>query len=195
MEAIVLAGGLGKRLRAAISDLPKPMAPVNERPFLAYVLSFLRGQGLDRVVLATGYLHHKIEEFFGACYQDVKIDYSVEEEPLGTGGGLQLAFSKLREKSVVIVNGDTFFEVDLKEMNRRHSDDGADLTIALKPMKDVERYGVVKFANGQITKFEEKKQVASGHINTDFSRSFEKANCKPPPGRRSRCPGHRLFTP
>ncbi len=165
METIILAGGLGKRLRSAVSDVPKPMAPVNGKPFLAYVLSFLSNQGVSRAVLATGYLHDRIEDYFGTEYQGVKISYSIEREPLGTGGGLLLAMSKLKQETAFVVNGDTFFDVGLQEMQQRHLANGADLTIALKPMRDISRYGVVKFEQDRIVSFEEKKQVASGHIN------------------------------
>ncbi|NIR52812.1 NTP transferase domain-containing protein, partial [candidate division KSB1 bacterium] len=85
LEAIILAGGLGKRLRAAVNKSPKPMALVNEQPFLSYVLSLLRRNNIPKVILATGYMHEKIEAFYGESYKGLQIEYSVEEKPLGTG--------------------------------------------------------------------------------------------------------------
>ncbi len=165
MEAIVLAGGLGKRLRSAVSDLPKPMAPVNGKPFLTYLLYYLAAYRVDRCILATSYLHEKIEEHYGQQFLEMEIVYSVEEEPLGTGGGLRQAFSLCRTPQVLVLNGDTFFDVALDALARAHSASSADLTIALKPMSDIDRYGVVRVEDGRIARFEEKQRVASGLIN------------------------------
>ena len=94
--AIILAGGLGTRLREAVPDLPKPMAPVNGRPFLEYLIDYWIEQGVKRFVMSVGYLHQDIVRHFGYRYRGVEIDYSVEESPLGTGGALLLASSKLK---------------------------------------------------------------------------------------------------
>ena len=91
MEAIILAGGLGTRLRDVISDLPKPMAPINGRPFLEYLISNLKTHGFTRIILSIGYMGEKIEQYFGSDYDGIEIIYSRESEPLGTGGALRLA--------------------------------------------------------------------------------------------------------
>lgn len=165
MDAIVLAGGLGQRLQSAIVDLPKPMAPVNGRPFLSYLLDYLNESPATRCILATGHMHEKIASYYGDRYKDLNIAYSVEAEPLGTGGGLKQAFTHVTSPDVFVVNGDTYFEVDLRKLLQAHSEKGADLTIALKPMSDISRYGVVKVEACHIKSFEEKKEVAEGFIN------------------------------
>jgi len=165
VDAIVLAGGLGKRLRSAVSDLPKPMAPVNGRPFLSYLLDYLNEGPVTRCVLATGHLHEKIATHYGGHYKDLEIVYSEEIEPLGTGGGLKQAFQQAAGREVFVLNGDTFFDVDLLKLSQVHSEHGADLTIALKPMVDISRYGVVKVEASRVKCFEEKKEAAEGFIN------------------------------
>ncbi|MFQ5651454.1 MAG: nucleotidyltransferase family protein [bacterium] len=165
MDAIILAGGLGTRLRHAVDDLPKPMAPVCGRPFLDYLLDYALRWQVERAILATGYLHQTIEAHYGNSYKNLAIAYSVEREPLGTGGCIQLACRQARSEHVFILNGDTFFDVDLGKMMQGHLATDADMTIALKPMHDVARYGVVRFEGSRITRFEEKKKVDFGHIN------------------------------
>ena len=101
-EAIVLAGGFGTRLQGVVKDLPKPMAPVNGRPFLTYILDYLIDYEYQRVVLSVGYLHEKIVDYFGERYKTLEIDYAVETEPLGTGGGILFAMSKCATDNVTI---------------------------------------------------------------------------------------------
>ena len=93
--AVILAGGLGTRLRSVISDLPKPMAPINGRPFLEYLICYWIGQGINHFVLSVGYLHQAIIGYFGNQFKGACIDYVIEESPLGTGGGLLLASKKV----------------------------------------------------------------------------------------------------
>ncbi len=165
VEAIILAGGLGKRLRAAVKKSPKPMALVNEQPFLSYVLNFLLRNNIPKVILAIGYMHEKIEAFYGSSYKELQIEYSVEEKPLGTGGALKQAFSKISSQEILIMNGDTFFDVNIEAMFETHKKTEADLTIALKPMHYISRYGIVNIEGTQIKRFEEKKKVDFGYIN------------------------------
>ena len=164
-EAIILAGGLGTRLRAAIPDMPKPMAPIGGKPFLWYVLEYLHQSGIRKVVISVGHLHETIINQFGNKYKNTRIDYAVETEPLGTGGGIKLALSYTRDAEVAIINGDTFFPVPLAEMYDYHRKMKASLTIALKPMDDYERYGSVVVEQGRILRFEEKKPTEFGYIN------------------------------
>ncbi|MGH8641595.1 MAG: sugar phosphate nucleotidyltransferase [Burkholderiales bacterium] len=132
MEAIVLAGGLGTRLREAVPDLPKPMAPVNGRPFLERLLDYWIGQGVERIILSTGYRHEAIQGYFGKAHRRVPIRYAVEERPRGTGGGLLLAAEALsRRETFLVLNGDTWFEVPLKMLARFHASRRPDATLAL----------------------------------------------------------------
>lgn len=165
LDAVILAGGLGTRLRTEVADLPKPMAPINGEPFLTYLFRYLEKQNIGRAVLATGYLHEKIESYYRTAFGSLRLFYSIEHQPLGTGGSIRQAFAEANTKHVFVLNGDTFFDVDLPAMRRCHFELGADLTIALKPMKNISRYGVVKFEGTRVTRFEEKKAVDFGHIN------------------------------
>lgn len=166
-EAIILAGGFGTRLQGVVKDLPKPMAPVNGRPFLTYILDYLIEYHYTRVVLSVGYLHEKIEEFFGTQCKSLEIDYAVETEPLGTGGGILFAFSKCVTDNVLVINGDTMFKVDLDEFEHFHQEKGSLLSIVLREVEDVSRYGsVVIGGNGMITLFSEKQAtIGRGFIN------------------------------
>lgn len=166
MEAVVLAGGKGTRLQSRIRDVPKPMAPIAGRPFLEYVLTALKRRGLARAVLSVGYLGHVVREHFGTAWNGLEIDYAVEGEPLGTGGGIALALKEAKADTVAVLNGDTLFDVDLSNQIAVHEDSGADLTLALKPMTDFDRYGTVETdADGRITEFREKAYKAAGRIN------------------------------
>ncbi len=165
MEAVILAGGFGTRLRDVVADTPKPMAPINDKPFLEYLFAYLSRHGVTSAILSTGYLHEKIEQHFGSSHTSIRIGYSQEIEPLGTGGGIKLALAQADSEHVVVVNGDTFFDVDLGEMLTSHLSLNADLTIALKPMRNIERYGVVQTAGSRVVRFDEKQATAVGQIN------------------------------
>jgi len=165
MEAIVLAGGFGTRLRHVVADVPKPMAPVCGRPFMEYVLDDLIDKGADRIVLAVGYRQEVIREHFGARWRGAEIIYSSEDTPLFTGGAIRQGLSFCRDERVVIVNGDTFFDVDLDGMLRFAEEVGAPLVIASRHMEHFERYGVILSENGRVTAFEEKRPRDEGDIN------------------------------
>jgi len=162
MEAIILAGGLGSRLRATVPDLPKPMAPIHGRPFLEYLLDYWVGQGVNRFVLSVGYKRDIIEEHFATRYKGTEVDYAVEDQPLGTGGGLLLALKHLRRTGpFLIMNGDTFFEVDLAPMRRYHQEKRADLTIALREVEANSRYGSVGIdKEAKITTFDNRARTS-----------------------------------
>lgn len=172
MEAIILAGGLGSRLRAVVPDLPKPMAPINGRPFLEYLLDYWIEQGVNRFVLSVGYKHDMIKRHFAAAYKGTEVDYAVEEKPLGTGGGLLLALKRLRPTDVpfLIINGDTFFEIDLASMLRHHQKRHAELTIALREVEANNRYTSVGIDElGKIETFAnraraEKRELINGGV-------------------------------
>ena len=165
MEAVILAGGFGTRLSHIIQDVPKPMAPINDIPFLVYIFEYLLKYGVKKIVMATGYKTEVIEEYFGNNYKGMNIVYSVEKEPLGTGGAIKKALDFCIDKKVFVLNGDTYFDVDLIKMKEFHLKENAKLTIGLKSMVNFERYGTVEFENNNILKFNEKRQTDEGYIN------------------------------
>ena len=137
--AIILAGGLGTRLRSVVSDWPKAMAPIRGRPFLEYQMDYWMGQGVDRFVLSVGYMADRIRAHFGTHYCGVEIRYAQEAVPLGTGGGLLLALDGIDER-VLVLNGDTFFAVDCAQLAAFHAAAGAVWSIALHRRTDADRY-------------------------------------------------------
>lgn len=164
-EAIILAGGFGTRLSHIVQDVPKPMAPVCGKPFLQYVIDDLIEKSVSRIILAVGYKQQIIRDFFGARYRDCEIVYSSEDTPLYTGGAIKKALLIAASDYPFIINGDTFFDVDLAEMDRYARSVNADLVIASKEMCDFSRYGTICSDEGRIISFEEKRQQAIGDIN------------------------------
>lgn len=166
MEALILAGGLGTRLREAVPDLPKPMAPIRNRPFLEYQLDYWIGQGITRFILSVGYKHELIEAHFGSAYRHCPIIYAREAAPLGTGGGLLLGLMQAQQDLVLVLNGDTFFEVDLQSMREQHESAQADVTVALRRIEHNDRYGeVVLNAQRFVTGFSAAASRGEGIIN------------------------------
>ena len=165
MEAVVLAGGFGTRLKGCIDNIPKPLAPVNGRPFLTYLLDYLYANGVHRAVISTGYLAEKVEETIGNRYRGMAIEYSVEDTPLGTGGGIKKALRKCTEDNIVVCNGDSFFDVDLFRMRSFHLDSGFPVTLAAKFIENAHRSGLLEFSNGKLNGFTENGIAPSGHIN------------------------------
>ena len=165
-ECIILAGGLGTRLRSAVPDLPKCMAPVAGKPFLDYVISYLQQQGIKRYIFSLGYMHEVIEDYISKIHPELDVQYSIEEEPLGTGGAILLAAVESKESVVLIVNGDTLFKVNVDSVAAFHTKMSAACTLALKPMENFDRYGVVVTdRDGFIKSFKEKQHYNSGLIN------------------------------
>lgn len=156
-EAIILAGGFGTRLRDVVSDVPKPMAPIAGRPFLAYLLHALAAQGYTHAVLATGYMHEKIEACFGQGFEGIKLSHSVERTPLGTGGAMLAALRHCTTDSVTVLNGDTLFATDLARLRRFATRHDAALALVLRRVDDAGRYGAVEVdGTGRVTAFREK---------------------------------------
>ncbi len=166
-EAIVLAGGFGTRLQSVVNDLPKPMAPVAGKPFLSYVLDYLANQGITHAVLSVGYRHEAIIRHFGNEYKNISLTYAIEKEPLGTGGAIKFAMQFIENEDFAVLNGDTIFKIDFSEFYRYHKHAQADLSIALRLVEDVSRYGTVLTKDkGRISDFLEKGQKAgAGKIN------------------------------
>lgn len=166
VECIILAGGLGTRLRSSVPDLPKCMAPVAGKPFLTYVIDYLLLQGVHQFIFSLGYMHEAIEGFLKNNYPSLQYQIALEEEPLGTGGAIYLSCKKATEKNVIVLNGDTLFNVNIKELLDYHTQHDASCTLSLKPMQQFDRYGVVEInQDGYIQSFKEKKYYESGLIN------------------------------
>ncbi|MBP7528248.1 MAG: nucleotidyltransferase family protein [Syntrophorhabdaceae bacterium] len=167
MKAIILAGGMGTRLKGVVDDLPKPMAPVGRKPFLEYIIIALAAQGLREIILSVGYRKDVIRSHFeDGTRWGVNIFYSEEDTPLGTGGSVRQALMMSGESHSLILNGDTFNQLDFKEMERHHLSRDCLATIGLRHEDDAGRYGTVRLNEGfEITEFREKSPHDSGYIN------------------------------
>lgn len=165
-EAIVLAGGLGTRLRSAVPELPKCLAPVDGRPFIAYVTDHFRREGIERFIFALGYKNTYFDQFFETEFPGGGYEISLETEPLGTGGAIRQACGLVSGKTVLILNGDTFFKISLGALAGFHEDRASDCSLCLKPMRDFDRFGVVELGDdGRVSRFREKQYYAKGLIN------------------------------
>ena len=165
-QAIVLAGGLGTRLRSVVPDLPKCMAPVAGMPFLFYVIKYFQNAGVEDFIFSLGYKHEVIERYLEQSFSGLTYTCIVEHEPLGTGGAIRLAADSASDETVLVLNGDTLFEVNLEQLGRFHDHNNADCTLALKPMHQFDRYGVVETNdNNEVVSFREKKYYEEGMIN------------------------------
>jgi D-glycero-alpha-D-manno-heptose 1-phosphate guanylyltransferase len=165
-EAIILAGGLGTRLRSSVPDLPKCMAPVGGRPFVGYITDYFRRAGIEKFVFALGYKSAAFADFFRDYFPSGGYTVSLEAEPLGTGGAIRQACTLATGKNVLVLNGDTFFRIGLEALSDLHADRHADCTLSLKPMRDFDRFGVVEQDDAQrVVGFREKKAYREGLIN------------------------------
>ncbi|MCC7261006.1 MAG: nucleotidyltransferase family protein [Candidatus Latescibacteria bacterium] len=167
-EAVILVGGRGSRLRSVVDDRPKPMAPVLGKPFLEWLILYLKSQGMARIVLATGYRGEMVHEYFGdGDPWDIEISYSQENEPLGTGGALRLALEKTTTEQVIVLNGDSFCSFDLQKLSHVFMVNHADAVMLLVEMNDCDRFGSVEIdEDGRIMGFCEKStRTGRGLIN------------------------------
>jgi NDP-sugar pyrophosphorylase family protein len=159
--AVILAGGLGTRLRSVISDRPKVLAEINGRPFLSNLLDQVAGAGVKQTVLCVGYRGAQIKAAFGDTYREMRLVYSYETMPLGTAGALRMALPLIESETFVAMNGDSFCEVNLRDLWTWHHARCADATLVLTITPDTARYGRVSLASdGMITSFEEKENTA-----------------------------------
>ena len=165
MEAIILAGGLGTRLRSVVSDVPKPMALIQGRPFLSFVLDRLVDARFARAIFACGYRHEALQDYFGGDYRGLALSYSVEAEPLDTGGAIRLAWDAIGNREAFVLNGDTYIEVDYAAMLDAHGRSGAMLTMAVRHVADASRYGALVLADARVRGFSEKGESGPGWIN------------------------------
>lgn len=169
MQAIILAGGFGTRLQQTVKNTPKPMAPIGNKPFLFYLLSYLKKHHFTDVVFSVYYLKEQIEQYFGNNFLGLNIQYAIENEPLGTGGAIinSLKYTN-KDKPLAILNGDTFLEIDYQKLIKNHQDSKSNLTIALNKVDNCSRYGVVQTdKKNLITEFKEKSNnQEQGFINS-----------------------------
>jgi NDP-sugar pyrophosphorylase family protein len=175
-DAVILAGGFGTRLAAVVADVPKPMAPIAGRPFLERQLDYLIGQGIERVVLAVGYKREVIQKHFGLRYRSLRLVYSIESEPLGTGGALRQAFAEQGLQRAFALNGDTYCTASLAAVAQAHMQAARAATLTLVPVENAGRYGAVELNTaGRIAAFREKDPAPKpGLINAGIY-ALEKA--------------------
>jgi D-glycero-alpha-D-manno-heptose 1-phosphate guanylyltransferase len=169
-EAIILAGGFGTRLQQMVSDRPKPLADVNGKPFLFYLVNYLIKFGVNKIVFATGYKHLMIEEYFNENkeFDNISFSFSVETTPLGTGGAIRKAAKYIQDDYFLVLNGDSFFNIDLFKFYQNYKDfQFPDVQLALRFVDDSSRYGAVEInQSNKIISFKEKSQISSsGYIN------------------------------
>jgi D-glycero-alpha-D-manno-heptose 1-phosphate guanylyltransferase len=166
VTAAILAGGLGSRLRPVVRDRPKVLAPVLDRPYLTYLLDRLADVSVRRVVLLTGYLADQVRGALGESYRGMRLVYSVEPAPLGTGGALQRALPYLDSQRILVMNGDSWCDVSLVDFDACHRRRAARLSMVISPCADGARFGQVQVAaNGRVLRFAEKRATGGGWIN------------------------------
>ena len=165
--AIILAGGFGTRLQKVVSNLPKPMAPVNGDPFLNYQLKYLKHFGIKRIIFSVGYLAEKIQDYYKTNFKGLEITYVTEDIPLGTGGGIRLGMEQCEDDFALVLNGDSFFDVDIHAFFKLHINERAQFSLALRNVKNASRYGTIETDdNDRIISFKEKTNTEKeGRIN------------------------------
>ena len=168
-QMLVLAGGQGTRLQSLVSDKPKPMAPVNNRPFLAYLLDYWIGQGINLIGISVGYKAKYIKDYFCYEYNKAKIFYIEELELLGTGGAIRKAInfqnSPWVENDLMVINGDTWFEISLPKLLKDFTINNNPITIAIKYLKSNDRYGSIVINNDQLVEEFNNFQLNNSFIN------------------------------
>ncbi len=166
MRAIVLAGGFGTRLRSVVSEVPKPLAPVQNRPFLAWLIEALAAQGVTQVTLSVHHQWEKIRDYFEQHAASILVDYVVEHAPLGTGGAMRYVLAqKPSSEAVLVLNGDSYVRADLRAFYAQHVQQAAPLSMVLRAVPDSGRYGTVETHEGIITAFGDGKAGVAGLIN------------------------------
>ena len=167
LPCLILVGGLGTRLRPVVNDLPKPMAPIGGKPFLEYLLRWVGHAGVTRVTLCAGYRADKIRQYFGdGDAFGVQITYSLEDKPLGTWGAIRQAAERLADPQFLVLNGDSWLQVDLQELLNFHFCSGGIATIAAADVRDASRFGSIETdAQGKVIGFAEKQARAAALIN------------------------------
>jgi len=165
MQAIILAGGLGTRLRPLADEIPKPLLPVKGIPIIEHAILNFKKHGILDIILSVGYKAEMIKEYFGdGSKWEVNIGYSVEDSPLGTGGAIKKIVKDIKE-TFLAINGDNLADFDWTEAISRHKENGAKITLSLYPVEDVTQYGIARLDNGRIIEFVEKPTVEKAPSN------------------------------
>ena len=182
MQAIILAGGLGTRLKSITGDIPKALINISGKPFIDYQIEYIRNQGIEEIFFALGYESNKLKKYISNKYSNIL--YSVENKPLGTGGAVKLAIRnhyKKLDKSFFVLNGDSLIDINYQHLYDFHKNKQSNVTIGLIEVDDVDRYGKIGTKNGDIIKFNEKSDNGPGLINSgvylfrkDIERLFPK---------------------
>lgn len=165
-DAIILSGGFGLRLKGVIGDAPKPMAKIGGRPFLELLLKQLKRRGFSRLILSVGYRHEVIREHFGDRAFGMELIYSIETAPLGTGGALREAARHVCTKSALVMNGDSYTDVDLDRLARNHRSSSADVTVVVIPETRSDAGSVILDRNGKVITFSEKQVVPGSRYSS-----------------------------
>lgn len=184
MKALILAGGRGTRLSGVVLDRPKPMALVQGRPFLDFIIFFLRDSGwVTEVVLSIGYMSNFIQDYYSKTDLGIPVSFCVEEEPLGTGGAILNFSSKMEsaEQRFLVLNGDSFVKFDLDLLVETHAQNSAFATLVLTPMLDSSRYGAVRIQGARVEEFKEKEQKKEKEKEKEINRG-QKAEVSPTSG-------------
>ncbi|MBX9742868.1 MAG: NTP transferase domain-containing protein [Chthoniobacterales bacterium] len=163
--AIILAGGNGSRLKELTKETPKPLLNIAGKPFLFYLLDYLNNEGITEVVLAIGYLASQFKQTIGEGYKNITIKYSIEAEPLGTGGALTQALTMTSQENIFVFNGDTLFKGNLKMLQEIHREATVPLSLMLRYVEDTARYGKIDFKDKYVRAIQEKGKAGPGYIN------------------------------
>jgi D-glycero-alpha-D-manno-heptose 1-phosphate guanylyltransferase len=164
-QAIVLAGGLGLRLRSAVPDVPKILAPVAGRPFITYVLELLAANGFARAILAVGYRRELVTAALGSRFRDLPLDYAIEDAPLGTGGAVWHASAMVDGEDFFVLNGDTFVDAPFAAMEQALAEPKVDLAMAIRRVADGGRFGRVETDRDRVVGFREKAAGGAALVN------------------------------
>jgi D-glycero-alpha-D-manno-heptose 1-phosphate guanylyltransferase len=167
LDIIILAGGFGTRLKSLVSDVPKPMAPVAGKPFLDFILSSFSLDNVGKIIFSIGYLSEVVIAHFGSSYKGIEIIYEVESEPLGTGGALKQALKHCASESVLVVNGDTFVELNINVLFDQYLKNKSSLIVGSK-VEDAARYGSIQLDGEYVIGFYEKGRHGPGLINSGY---------------------------
>ena len=157
MKAIILAGGRGKRLRPITDYIPKPLVPIKNIPIIEWQLKYLKKFGVDEVIICTGYKQEMIENYLNVKKIGIKIKYSIEKTPLGTGGAIKKAGKMIKEKSFFVINGDTITNIDLKKLSKKQN--------SIASIELQTKFGILEISNDKIINFKEKKEIPDTWMN------------------------------
>ena len=157
MKAIILAGGRGKRLRPITDYIPKPLVPIKNMPIIEWQLKYLKKFGVDEVIICTGYKQEMVENYLNVKKLGIKIKYSIEKTPLGTGGAIKKAGKLIKEKSFFVINGDTITNIDLKKLSKKQN--------SIASIELQTKFGILEISNDKIINFKEKKEIPDTWMN------------------------------